>query len=72
MTRGGINRKESTRAQRGRKGELPTRTCQSCGLSFSWRKKWERDWERVEYCSDRCRRAGNPSTRNQQAKGKGR
>ncbi|MFN9750197.1 MAG: DUF2256 domain-containing protein [Planctomycetota bacterium] len=39
-----------------RSGSLPTRTCQSCGLAFSWRKKWERDWEQVKYCSDRCRR----------------
>jgi Protein of unknown function (DUF3253)/Uncharacterized protein conserved in bacteria (DUF2256) len=21
-----------------------------------WRKKWERDWDEVKYCSDRCRR----------------
>jgi hypothetical protein len=24
---------------------------------ITWRKKWERDWDRVRYCSDRCRRA---------------
>ncbi|WP_372844700.1 DUF2256 domain-containing protein [Psychrobacter sp.] len=23
---------------------------------FSWRKKWEKDWEQVVYCSERCRR----------------
>ncbi|MBY0394484.1 MAG: DUF2256 domain-containing protein, partial [Novosphingobium sp.] len=25
------------------------------GLPFTWRKKWERDWDNVKYCSDRCR-----------------
>jgi hypothetical protein len=24
---------------------------------FSWRKKWERDWDSVIYCSKRCRTA---------------
>lgn len=23
---------------------------------MTWRKKWERDWESVRYCSDACRR----------------
>jgi len=23
-----------------------------------WRKKWERDWQNVRYCSDACRRLG--------------
>ena len=41
-----------------RKGDLPTKTCASCGLPFAWRKKWARDWEQVKYCSDRCRSAG--------------
>lgn len=45
-----------------RKGDLPQRTCKACGLLFNWRKKWERDWDRVEYCSDRCRRAGKSQT----------
>lgn len=35
--------------------ERPTKVCASCGLPFTWRKKWERDWETVRYCSDRCR-----------------
>jgi hypothetical protein len=30
----------------------------SCGKPFTWRKKWERDWEQVKYCSERCRRTG--------------
>ncbi|MEP3478628.1 MAG: DUF2256 domain-containing protein [Fuerstiella sp.] len=30
--------------------------CKTCGLPFSWRKKWERDWPNVQYCSQRCRK----------------
>ena len=40
------------------KRDLPSKDCAACGLPFSWRKKWERDWDQVRYCSDRCRRAG--------------
>ncbi len=29
--------------------------CQTCGRAFSWRKKWERDWDAIRYCSDSCR-----------------
>lgn len=35
---------------------LPEKTCARCGRRFSWRKKWERDWEQVRYCSTACRR----------------
>ncbi|MCF5657515.1 DUF2256 domain-containing protein [Pseudomonas poae] len=28
----------------------------TCGLPFTWRKKWARCWEEVRYCSERCRR----------------
>ena len=24
--------------------------------TFSWRKKWERDWEQVIYCSKQCKK----------------
>ncbi|QNA87761.1 DUF2256 domain-containing protein [Massilia sp. Dwa41.01b] len=40
-----------------RKSDLPTKLCAHCQLPFTWRKKWERDWEQVKYCSERCRRA---------------
>ncbi|MFM8291184.1 MAG: DUF2256 domain-containing protein [Planctomycetia bacterium] len=40
---------------------LPTKTCAACGRPFTWRKKWERCWEQVRYCSDRCRGRGSPS-----------
>lgn len=35
---------------------LPHKPCVICGRTITWRKKWERDWESVKYCSDRCRR----------------
>ncbi|MGI8648872.1 MAG: DUF2256 domain-containing protein [Rubrobacter sp.] len=37
------------------KQNLPEKVCPVCGRSFSWRKKWERDWGSVVYCSRRCR-----------------
>ncbi len=38
-----------------RKGDLPEKTCACCGRPFAWRKKWEKVWDEVRYCSDRCR-----------------
>ncbi len=35
-----------------------TKTCAACGRTITWRKKWERDWDEVRWCSDACRRAG--------------
>jgi hypothetical protein len=32
------------------------KTCASCGRRIEWRKKWERSWDDVRYCSDACRR----------------
>ena len=40
-----------------KKGDLPQKTCAACGRPFAWRKKWERVWAEVRYCSDRCRAA---------------
>ena len=34
---------------------LPEKPCLTCGRRITWRKKWERDWENVRHCSDRCR-----------------
>ncbi len=33
----------------------PPKACAICGRAITWRKKWERDWNSVRYCSDRCR-----------------
>ncbi|MFB9314790.1 DUF2256 and DUF3253 domain-containing protein [Nocardioides plantarum] len=32
------------------------KTCVACGRRIAWRKKWERDWDEVRYCSASCRR----------------
>lgn len=32
--------------------------CIVCGRSIEWRKKWERDWDSVKYCSNACRSRG--------------
>lgn len=39
-----------------KKGDLPTKVCPVCQRPFAWRKKWERNWDEVRYCSERCRR----------------
>ncbi|MEO8998888.1 MAG: DUF2256 domain-containing protein [Rhodanobacter sp.] len=38
------------------KPHLPTKLCPVCRRSFAWRKKWQKVWEQVRYCSERCRR----------------
>ena len=39
-----------------KKSDLPSKLCHTCGRPFVWRKKWERVWDEVKYCSDRCKR----------------
>lgn len=36
---------------------LPTKPCTTCGREITWRKKWERSWDDVKYCSRACQRA---------------
>jgi hypothetical protein len=38
-----------------KKSDLPEKLCASCGRPFVWRKKWERVWDEVRFCSDACR-----------------
>lgn len=42
-----------------KKENLPTKTCPVCGRPFTWRKKWEKNWDEVKYCSKRCRNHRN-------------
>lgn len=44
-------------AKMRKKVDLPQKTCLACGRPFTWRKKWEKVWDEVRYCSDRCRGA---------------
>lgn len=47
-----------------KKSDLPEKTCPVCNRPFTWRKKWERDWENVRFCSDACRRKGKTEPRS--------
>jgi len=40
-----------------KKEDLPQKICLVCQLPFSWRKKWEKNWGDVKYCSEKCRRS---------------
>ncbi|MFM8770878.1 MAG: DUF2256 domain-containing protein [Candidatus Kapaibacterium sp.] len=39
-----------------KKHQLDAKICAHCQRPFAWRKKWERVWDEVKYCSDACRR----------------
>ena len=39
-----------------KKQHLPEKTCAYCQRPFLWRKKWQRCWDEVRYCSERCKR----------------
>ncbi|MCE2734324.1 MAG: DUF2256 domain-containing protein [Cyclobacteriaceae bacterium] len=41
---------------KGNKSYLPQKECVVCGKAFTWRKKWEKNWENVKYCSEACRK----------------
>lgn len=32
------------------------KSCAVCGRTIEWRRKWERSWNEVKYCSEACRR----------------
>ncbi|MGB0607688.1 MAG: DUF2256 domain-containing protein [Paracoccaceae bacterium] len=49
-------------AKMRRKADLATKLCRTCGRPFDWRKKWERVWNEVQYCSQKCR-SKRPKTR---------
>ncbi len=37
------------------KENLPVKQCAACKRPFTWRKKWEKVWDEVKYCSQKCR-----------------
>jgi len=41
--------------KRDRETPHKDKICKTCGRAFEWRKKWEKDWDVVKYCSDACR-----------------
>ncbi|MFP4846121.1 DUF2256 domain-containing protein [Winogradskyella sp. PE311] len=42
-----------------KKQYLPQKTCLVCDRPFTWRKKWQKDWDNVKYCSNKCRKNKN-------------
>ncbi len=38
--------------------QRPHKLCPACGRPFAWRKRWEKVWDAVRWCSDACRRRG--------------
>lgn len=41
----------------------PDKICATCGRPFAWRKKWEKDWDSVRYCSKACKGGPGPKGR---------
>jgi hypothetical protein len=39
-----------------KKSHLPVKNCMVCNRPFTWRKKWEKVWDEVKYCSNACRK----------------
>ncbi|WP_434353696.1 DUF2256 domain-containing protein [Psychrobacter sp. HD31] len=37
-----------------KKSNLPSKVCPVCKRPFTWRKKWQNNWDEVVYCSKRC------------------
>ncbi|RNL52600.1 DUF2256 domain-containing protein [Pedobacter jejuensis] len=37
-----------------KKENLPTKMCPVCHRPFTWRKKWEKNWDSIVYCSKKC------------------
>ncbi|MEL7111040.1 MAG: DUF2256 domain-containing protein [Pseudomonadota bacterium] len=48
-----------------KKTNLPSKVCPVCARPFVWRKKWERNWDAIVYCSERCRRNKKQKVRPQ-------
>lgn len=47
-----------------KKQNLPQKICIVCERPFTWRKKWEKVWDAVKYCSDKCRMQKSKSETN--------
>ena len=39
-----------------KKKDLPLKICITCERPFTWRKKWEKVWNEVKYCSKKCKK----------------
>ncbi|MDC3091255.1 DUF2256 domain-containing protein [Rickettsiales bacterium] len=34
---------------------MQSKICPVCKKSFTWRTKWKKNWDKVKYCSVKCR-----------------
>lgn len=41
------------------KNHLSQKKCIVCNRPFTWRKKWEKAWNNVKYCSHKCKKNKN-------------
>ena len=48
------------------KSALPAKVCPVCRRPFAWRKKWEKVWAHVVYCSERCQRSAKTVSASKQ------
>ncbi|GMH85563.1 hypothetical protein TL16_g10270, partial [Triparma laevis f. inornata] len=46
--------KGKNKAKATSKSDLPSKDCVVCRRPFTWRKKWERDWDDITTCSKAC------------------
>lgn len=45
----------NSRPSSSKKQHLPEKDCLQCSRPFAWRRKWERCWDEVRFCSERCK-----------------
>jgi len=38
-----------------KKENFDSKVCPVCQRPFNWRKKWEKNWDNVKYCSAKCK-----------------
>ena len=51
------------------KANLPSKICETCLRPMTWRKAWERCWDTVRHCSDRCRNESRYQAKQRRAAG---
>ena len=50
---------------KGNKQLLPSKPCVACCRPMTWRKRWARNWDEVNFCSDACRKAAGRAGRGE-------
>ncbi len=53
-----------------KKQNFPSKICIICERPFTWRKKWEKVWDEVKYCSQKCKKFKVKKIENRQPKTK--